>query len=99
MSEALAGANFEQYSSIRRKPAAKIWDAQQFGFSLEPTHRGFIFTNNLQINVVEDGLVRRLSYDSTEFDFGKAPAPSDKRDAGFAGFRLMQRLPSGDFRA
>jgi glucans biosynthesis protein len=98
LSEALATTNFEQYSSIRRKPDAHVWDAQQFGFSLEPTHRGFIFTNNLQINVVEDGYVRRLAYDSTEFDFGKAPTPSDKRDAGFAGFRLMQRLPSGELR-
>lgn len=98
LSEAFAGVNFEQYSTMRRKPGALVWDAQQTGFSLEPTHRGFIFTNNLQINLVEDGIVRRLAYDSNEFDFGKAPAPADKRDVGFAGFRLMQRTPSGELR-
>lgn len=98
LSDAYSSISFEQYAAIRRKPAAAIWDGQQTGFSMEPTTRGFIFTNNLQINVVEDGYARRLGYEAADFEFGKAPPPNDKRDAGFAGFRLKQRMPDGEMR-
>ncbi len=95
LSEPYAGLNFDQYSSIGLKPEALVWQGQKVGFVLEPTHRGFIFTNNLQINLVEDGYVRRLGYDAQEFSFGKAPPATDKRDAGFAGFRVLQTAADG----
>ena len=98
MTDAFSALNFEQYSTIRRKPGTAIWDAQQTGFSMEPTTRGFIFSNNLQINLIEDGYVRRLGFDAADYDYGKAPAPTDKRDPGFAGFRLKQRTPEGEMR-
>lgn len=87
--------NHEQYSAISRKPEAVVWRDQPTGFALEPTHRGFIFTNTLQIHVVEDGVARRIAYDPADFTFGKSPTPSDKRDIGFGGFRIAQKSPDG----
>lgn len=87
--------NNDQYSAIQRKPEAGIWRDQPTGFVLEPTHRGFIFTNTLQIHVVEDGVARRVAYDATDYTFGKTPAPNDKRDIGFGGFKLHQRGAGG----
>ncbi|MDB5572488.1 MAG: periplasmic glucan biosynthesis protein MdoG [Hyphomicrobiales bacterium] len=95
VSETYAALNYDQYSSIARKPEARIWNGQKVGFVLEPTHRGFIFTNHLQINVVEDGYARRLAYDAQDFASGKAPPTTDKRDVGFAGFRILQTAEDG----
>ncbi|HEY8580887.1 MAG TPA: glucan biosynthesis protein [Beijerinckiaceae bacterium] len=91
----VANLNFEQYAAIRRKPESLIWGGQKSGFALEPTHRGFIFAAPLQINVVEDGVARRLVYDPTEFAFGKSPPVTDKRDLGFSGFRMLQQQENG----
>ena len=37
-----------------------IWADESGGFVLEPLHRGFVYTSPMQINLVEDGLTRRL---------------------------------------
>jgi glucans biosynthesis protein len=87
--------NHDQYMAIERKPESIIWRDQSIGFALEPTQRGFIFNNSLQIHVVEDGVVRRLVYDPTDFTFGKLNVPADRKDIGFGGFRLWQRGQDG----
>lgn len=86
----------DQYASIERRPEAFLWRDQAIGFALEPTPRGFIFNNSLQINVVEDGVARRLAYDPADYTFGKLPASAaERKDLGFAGFRLWIRGPEG----
>ncbi|MFN3892604.1 MAG: glucan biosynthesis protein [Beijerinckiaceae bacterium] len=87
--------NHDQYASIERKPEAFVWRDQSTGFALEPTPRGFIFGNSLQINVVEDGVARRLAYDPADYNFGKVPAAAERKDVGFAGFRLWIRGADG----
>lgn len=90
--------NNDQYRAIRRKPESFIWRDQATGFALEPTHRGFIFTNALQIHVVDDGIARRVAYDPADYAFGKTPAPGgERRDLGFGGFRLWRRGAEGAF--
>ena len=87
--------NHDQYMSLERKPEAFVWRDQSNGFALEPTPRGFIFNNSLQINVVEDGVVRRIAYDPADINFGRVPAAAERKDVGFAGFRLWQRGQDG----
>ena len=87
--------NHDQYASIERKPEAFIWRDQSIGFTIEPTPRGFIFNNSLQINVVEDGVARRIAYDPADFTFGKVPAAAERKEVGFAGFRIWLRGQDG----
>jgi periplasmic glucans biosynthesis protein len=88
--------NHDQYSSIERKAEAFLWRDQSIGFALEPRPRGFIFNNSLQIHVVEDGVARRLAYDPADFTFNKAPpSAAERKDVGFAGFKLWLRGQDG----
>ena len=71
------GLTFDQYASIRLTPAAAIWRDQKLGFSLEPLHRGFVYTTPVGINIAENGMARKVIYDRADFDFGalKVPPP------------------------
>lgn len=93
--EPISSLNYEQYSAIRRKKEALIWGDHKVGFALEPTSRGFIFNNTLRIHVVEDGYARRLTYDPGDYTFGKSTQLTDKKDIGFAGFRMLRLREDG----
>ena len=54
--------NQEQYSAIRYTQPP-IWSTEGRGISVEPLHRGFVFTDAVDLFVVEDGAVRRVAYD------------------------------------
>ena len=87
--------NFEQYAAIRRVAGTAIWADQKLGFSLEPLHRGFVFTTPITINIVENGLSQRVIYDPADFDFGKLQPPAAMGDLGFSGLRILRASDDG----
>ena len=80
---------YEQYVSIRSKPGTAVWADDNTGFAIEPLHRGFLFAAPMAINVVENGVVRRLAYAANQFEFGKVQPPAEVGDIGFSGFRVL----------
>ena len=82
--------------SIRFDPArsgiARSGADDKVGFSLEPLHRGFIFTPPIDIYIVENGALQRVIYEAADFDFGKLQPPADMADIGFSGISH----PDGD---
>jgi periplasmic glucans biosynthesis protein len=80
---------YDQYVAIRAAPGSALWSADNVGFALEPLHRGFIFSTPMDINVVENGMPRRVPYDRAAFDFGKLQLPAELPDIGFSGFRVL----------
>jgi periplasmic glucans biosynthesis protein len=80
---------YDQYVAIRNRPGTTIWANEVVGFTLEPLHRGFLFTAPVDINLVTQGETRRLLYNSNLFDFGKLSVPADMGDIGFSGFRIL----------
>ena len=90
-----SGLNFEQYAAIRRKPGTAIWAGEKVGFSLEPLHRGFVYTAPVVVNIVENGLSQRVVYDAGDFDFGKIQAPPAMGDLGFSGLRILRASDQG----
>ena len=90
-----SGLNFDQYASIRRVPSSAIWSNEKLGFSLEPLHRGFVYTTPVQINIVENGLAQRVIYESADFDFGKLQTPPNVGDLGFSGLRILGSSDQG----
>jgi glucans biosynthesis protein len=82
-----ANLAFEQYAAIRALPGSQIW-AEGRGISVEPLHRGFVYTNQVGLFLVEDGTVRRVAYDRSRFDYGKLNVPPNVPDLGFSGVRL-----------
>ncbi len=85
----LRNLSYEQYVGIRAKPTAIAWANENFGFALEPLHRGFIFSAPVAINLVAQGQARRVIYDTAQFDFGKLSAPAHIGDIGFSGFSIL----------
>ena len=89
------GLTFEQYAAIRRVPGTAIWANEKLGFSLEPLHRGFVYTTPVTINIVEGGLSQRLIYDPADYDFGKLKPPPSLGDIGFSGLRILSASDQG----
>jgi glucans biosynthesis protein len=90
-----SGLNFEQYASIRRVPGTAIWADDRVGFSLEPLHRGFVYTTPVAINIVENSLSQKVIYDPADFDFGKLQTPAAIGDLSFSGLRILKANDEG----
>lgn len=91
--DVFSNLNYDQYVAIKsqRQP---IWNADGRGIAVEPLHRGFVFSNAIDLFLVEDGVVRRVTYDPAQFDYGRLALPANLGDVGFSGFRLVAN--SGD---
>src|SRR3984957_10182470 len=90
-----SGLTFEQYAAIRRVQGSAIWSDQKLGFSLEPLHRGFVYTTPIAINIVENGTAEKVIYDSANFDFGPLKPPGSLGDLGFSGLRILRSADQG----
>ncbi len=87
--------NYEQYIGIRAKPEATLWNLEGRGFTVEPLHRGYAFQSAVSLYVVEDGVVRRVSYDRNKFDYGRLNVPPALPEMGFSGFRVFGDAQGG----
>jgi len=79
----------DQYNSIRTVAAGRIWGSEQVGFAIEPLHRGFLFTNPVEINLVAQGESQRLPYNAKFFDYSSISLPPNLPDIGYSGFRVL----------
>ncbi len=86
--DAFSALTYDSYVAIRSKRENHIWNDENRGFVIEPLHRGFVFAAPVAINIVEDGVARRLVYAPSRFDFGKIAVPETIPDIGFSGFRI-----------
>ncbi len=90
-----SGLTFDQYAAIQRVPGTAIWSEQKLGFSLEPLHRGFVYTTPIGINIVENGAAQRVIYDPANFNFGALKPPAALGDLGFSGLRILKSSDQG----
>lgn len=79
----------ERYAAIRAQPSTFLFQGEDRGVTIEPLHRGFVFTRPVQLYLIEDGRMRRLAYDPAMFDFGRAPPPPPGADIAFSGVRIF----------
>lgn len=92
--DVFSNLNFEQYAAIK-STQPPIWGSEGRGIAVEPLHRGFVFSNAVDLFVVEDGAVRRLGYNPSQFDYGRLTLPNNLPDLGFSGFRLIAHPGEG----
>lgn len=92
---ALKALSREQYGAIRAKPGTAIWEGDGLGFSIEPMHRGSVFSDRVALFLVEDGRLRPVPYDRAGFETGGLALPEVSEDPGFSGLRLRARYPGG----
>ncbi|ACB95432.1 glucan biosynthesis protein [Beijerinckia indica] len=97
--DVFAALSHDQYGTIYAKPGTALWAGDNLGFAIEPLHRGFIFSDPMEINIVEHGAARRLVYDQAQFAFGKLAVPNAMGDIGFSGFRILVPQDAQNFGA
>ncbi|MGA8170951.1 MAG: glucan biosynthesis protein [Methylocystis sp.] len=95
--EPFSTLSFEQYvHDIRLRPGAAKWAGENKGFSIEPLHRGWIFTAPVELNVVEGGMATPIPFDQNMFDYGQLKIAEKLPDMGFSGFRVLRAQNGGD---
>ncbi|WP_363349609.1 glucan biosynthesis protein [Methylocystis echinoides] len=93
--EPFASLSYEQFVGIKTKPGSALWTGENKGFSIEPLHRGNIFTTAVDLFVVENGAATKIAYDRNRFDYGGLKIPEKLPDLGYSGFRVLHAAPGG----
>ena len=94
--EAFAHLTYDQYRDFRFDPQRALWRDQGLLFTLQLFHRGFLYTNRVDLYEVVDGTAQPIRYSPDLFTFGANPRPPDD-DLGFAGFRVHTPLNRPDY--
>jgi glucans biosynthesis protein len=97
--ESLAKLSYDDYRSIQFRADSALWRDQAM-FEVEFFHRGSSFDQRIHVTEVgEDGVLRPVSYNTSQFDYGKVPPPKDlPPDLGFAGLRVHYPLQRPDYK-
>lgn len=95
--KSLKDIDYDQYRMIRFRPDKALWRGEGLPFEAQLFHRGFIFSDRVDIYEVEQGQARPVVYSPNLFDFGKMSPPPADANLGFAGFRLHSRLNRPDY--
>jgi glucans biosynthesis protein len=92
----LAKLNYDQYRGIRFDPGHSLWRGTGLLFEVQFFHRGFLYTNRVDIYEVAGGTARPIRYSPDLFTFSDVPRPTAD-DLGFAGFRIHAPLNRPDY--
>jgi glucans biosynthesis protein len=93
----LKDLSYDRYRKIRFLPERAMWRGDHLPFELQFFHRGFFFSNRVDIHEVEKGKSRRIAYSSSLFSFEEVTPPDPKVDIGFAGFRIHAPINRADY--
>lgn len=97
-SSPLRQMTYDEYRAIVFNPNSAIWARQDRNFIVELFYPGFMFTNPIHLNVVQDGTARRVEFSPRVFSFWGEPAMKYQNEIadGYSGFRLAYPLNKVD---
>ena len=92
--DALKNLPREAYEAIRLRPEALLWGGEPHGFAVEPLLRGFYYTDRVALFLVEDGVVRPVTYERGRYEAGSdaGAAALPETEPGFSGLRIRARF-------
>jgi glucans biosynthesis protein len=93
--DALAKLTYDQYREIRFDPTRALWHGKGLRFEVQLFHRGFLYTDRVELYEVTGGRAAPIRYSADMFELGTLPRPPDE-DLGFAGFRILSPLNRAD---
>lgn len=93
----LKNLTYDQYRMIRFLPDKALWRSENLPFQVQFFHRGFYYTNRVDVSQVDQGKSIRIRYSPSLFSFGAVPPPDPQLDLGFAGFRLHAPINRPDY--
>lgn len=91
--------DYDDYRLVSFWPNEAIWRRADTPFQLELFHRGYIFFERVGINLIEDGAVRPVPFDSKLYEYrgklyDKLAIPPE---TGYAGVKMLGTLPSSPY--
>jgi glucans biosynthesis protein len=97
--DSLLRISYEDYRNIQFRADQALWRNQAL-FEVQFFHRGFAYDKRVNVTEVgDDGVLRPVKYDPSQFEFGKGAPPKDlPADLGFAGLRVHFPLQSPDYK-
>jgi glucans biosynthesis protein len=97
--DSLTKISYEDYRNIQFRAEQALWRNQAL-FEVQFFHRGFAYDRRINVTEVgDDGILRSINYDPSQFEFGKGAPPKDLRaDLGFAGLRVHFPLQRPDYK-
>jgi glucans biosynthesis protein len=93
----LKDLDYDHYRAIRFSPEHALWHGEKLPFEAQFFHRGFFYSNRVDIFEVAGGQATRIAYQPENFSFGDTPPPKPGIDLGFAGFRLHAPINKPDY--
>jgi periplasmic glucans biosynthesis protein len=93
----LKDLDYDKYRKIRFIPEKALWRGEPLPFQIQFFHRGFFFSNRVDIFEVNRGRAQPIRYTSSLFTFDDIPPPPADADLGFAGFRIHAPMNRGDY--
>jgi periplasmic glucans biosynthesis protein len=93
----LKNLSYDQYRAIRFLPDHAWWRAEHLPFEIQFFHRGFYYSDRVDVFEVNQGRAQRIPYSSSMFSFGDVKPPDPSIDLGFAGFRLHYPINRPDY--
>jgi periplasmic glucans biosynthesis protein len=93
----LKDLDYDRYRAIRFLPDRALWRGEKLPFEVQFFHRGFFYTNRVDIFQVVNGQAAKVAYNPEHFSFGNTPPPNPDADLGFAGFRLHAPINKPDY--
>lgn len=94
---ALKDIGYDGYRKIRFVPERALWRNEGLPFQLQMFHRGFFYTDRVDLYEVADGKASAIVYAPDLFTFDDVKAPDPGSDLGFAGFRIHARINRPDY--
>jgi glucans biosynthesis protein len=97
--DSLGKISYDDYRNIQFRAEQALWRHQSL-FEVQFFHRGFAYDKRVNVTEVgDDGVLRPIKYDPSEFEYGKGAPPKElPADLGFAGLRVHFPLQSADYK-
>ena len=97
--ESLSKISYDDYRNIQFRGEQALWRGQAL-FEVQFFHRGFAYDRRVNVTEIgDDGVLRAINYDPSQFEFGKGAPPKDlPADLGFAGLRVHFPLQRPDYK-
>jgi len=95
----LSDMSYDTYRDIRFKPDHALWHGENLPFEVQLFHRGFLYTQRVEVFTVHDGRSFQVNYSPDLFTFGpkiKTPPPQGA-NLGFSGFRIHGPINRPDY--
>ena len=88
---------YDEYKKIRFKTSKSIWRGES-DFELQMFHAGFLYTSPVVINSVEGCNSKEINFSPEYFTYPKSVDDLDKKNVGFAGFRIHYPLHTNTYK-